>query len=227
MEDKMNISRKNNLKYTLSIATAITLTSIASAQAENTTLKDGAYVSLTGTVGKIIDTDEFMLKTKMGDIKVDTNDNWPMLFGEKAGDNFTNILTTGDRVTVRGNVDDNYFTKKEIDATNIGFTGQGYTKVYYHKDSDMNDSYWFNNDKQNDDTISLSGSVAKIIDEDEFLLNYVGGGTIRVETDDIEINDSNQIRVGEAVTVYGEIEESWYGKKELEATSINRQSSYY
>lgn len=98
----------------VAFSAAITFGTVATAEgtkaAATTSLQDGAYVTLSGTVGKIVDGDEFELRHGKGTIMVDTNDDWPNLFDNNAGQ----ILKTGDKVRVSGEVDDNLFTKKEM-----------------------------------------------------------------------------------------------------------------
>lgn len=220
--------KNKQTKYILSLPAAATilLASSATAHAETGALvnaQDGTYISITGTVGRVLDTDEFVLKTTNGDINVDTNDRWPMLFNKTANQR---TLTAGDKVMVRGIIDDNYFTKKEIDAESIAQIGSGYTTVYYYDTDNYDDNFWYDSDYYNEKTVSLSGSVAKIMDDDEFLLNYVGGGTIEVDAGDVVDDINKSLSVGDSVTVYGEVEEGWFNNRELDATSIYRQSVY-
>ncbi len=218
---------RNNL-LTVSALCAATLSS-ATAMAENntkaqaaSTLKDGTYVTISGKVEKVVDGDEFQLSYGNGTIMVDTNDHWPALFRKDVA----NILTPGDHVQVSGFVDDNLFTKKEIDAESIVHESTQYSRVYRLNDGRDNVyrpySYYHAMD---DEGISLTGDISKIIDDDSFMLNY-GNGMIRVDADEIEFPKTERLRVGDRVTVKGEIDDNWFGKRTLEAESMYRINYY-
>ncbi|SFR75637.1 hypothetical protein SAMN05216203_2807 [Marinobacter daqiaonensis] len=67
--------------------------------------------------------------------------------------------------------------------------------------------------------ISLSGTVTSTT-EDSFLLDY-GPGLIEVEMDDWDwFDESGEFLAGDKVTVYGEIDDSFYELTSLDATSI-------
>ena len=217
------------VKYTASIA-ALSATMLfgTSALAEDGTmkqrkmLKDDTHVTLSGTVGKIMDGDEFELRHKNGSIKVDTNDRWPNLFSQDASE----ILKTGDKVRVSGVVDDNLFTKKEIDATRIAHDGMQYYRVYWLDDDarDYDYVYWYDRNRDGEDIV-ISGTISRVTDDQEFMLNYTGG-TIQVDADDISEAKTDWLAVGDQITVFGEIDDDWFEKREIDAERIVRVSYY-
>jgi len=164
-----------------------------------------------------------MLRYKGGTIKVDTNDYWPNLFSADAAE----ALRTGDRVMVTGLVDDNFFTAKEIDANNITLQGKNYSRVYSYNSN--NTTYWpyYYGQDQNmsDGRIALTGRVSKILPNDSFELSY-GTQTIKVDAKDINVMQKSAVKTGDRVTVYGDIDESWYGKQQLDADYLVRTSTY-
>jgi uncharacterized protein YdeI (BOF family) len=90
-----------------------------SMRAERTdNLPDNGMISLTGTVERVVNNDEFDINYGGGTMRVDTNDAWPNLFKRDA-----NVagkqLSVGDRVYVMGKIDNNFFTKREIDAYSL------------------------------------------------------------------------------------------------------------
>ncbi|MGE0753598.1 MAG: NirD/YgiW/YdeI family stress tolerance protein [Alphaproteobacteria bacterium] len=209
-------------------AVMLASTSVLAADTTNTTtnkrLKDDMYVTLHGTVKEVTDKDEFTMNYNGGIIKVDTNDKWPNLFTEGA----ELVLRPGDAVRVAGEIDDNYFAGKEIEATSLTHDGTNYSRVYWTKDHRYvpHASYDYdNNSLKNDMRISLSGTITQVVNNDEFLLNY-GAGNIQVETSDMNF-DADKLNVGDVVTVHGTIDEDWFEKKELEADRIYRTTSYY
>lgn len=199
------------------------LSASATAYADNaaTALQNNAFVTLSGTVGEIRDADEFELKYATGTIMVDTNDAWPNLFKQDA----IGILKPGDRITVSGRVDENFFTKKEIDATAISHRGQTYTRGKYDAAAYGYWPFYGWNNRDYDDNVTLTGRVNKIIGDDEFEMSY-GEGFVRVETKGVNFPDADRLRVGDQVTVSGEMDHKWFGKRELDAEYIVR-SDYY
>lgn len=155
---------------------------------------------------------------------VDTNDSWPNLFDKKASE----ILKTGDRVRVSGEVDDNLFTKKEIDATRVTHYGKNYSRTYWNQEDYAynNDYITYDNRRYRDgEDITLTGTVGKTTDDQKFMLNYAGG-SIQVDADDLCMEETNRLHTGDRVTVIGEIDDDWFEKREIEADHILRVSDY-
>ncbi len=186
-------------------------------------LKDDAYVTINGTVEKISEGDAFTLRYAGGTIGVDTNDTWPFLFNNDS----TDLLRVGDKVTVIGQVDDNFFTRKEVDASSIRVKGANASRFYENtqngNNSYGNDYSW--DETMDEDNVRLTGTVMRLVDDETLELSY-GTGTIRVDTEDLNRDTQNWLQVGDIITVYGEMDNNWFGKKELEANYLVRTSSY-
>lgn len=209
-------------KKLLAATTALTVAMAGSAMAANSTqnMEDGAYVTLSGKVVAITDEDEFQLIHNGQKILVDTNDEWPDLFDKSA----QQILKTGDMITVSGVVDDNLFGKNEIDAKAIRYDGTTYTRMYVVESYPMA-NYNPASGMRDDEYMSLTGTISNITEDDKFMLNY-GTGTIEVETDGIDLEESNRLSVGDRVTVEGELDKNWFSARELEADTIYVISEY-
>jgi uncharacterized protein YdeI (BOF family) len=184
-------------------------------------LTEDAYVTVSGSVGEIVDADEFTLNHAGGKIRVDTNDYWANLFRKDA----VEVLKPGDTVTVTGVVDDNFFTKKEIDATRILHKGKDYSRVYRSAPEDGYWPYYGWGDGMYGDDVSVSGTVSKILSDDEFELKY-GTGVLKVDVGALEVSETDRLRQGDRVTVYGDMDDNWFGKRELDADYLVRTHVY-
>ncbi len=209
---------------TLAIATAVASQAVTAetiTTANDDMLKDDMYVTISGVVGEIKDSDEFQLIYNGGTIMVDTNDKWPNLFTHGA----ENTIKSGDKVRVTGEIDDNLFEKKEIEATSVSHEGTNYSRMYWTEETN-NWPYDRRMGKSFDDReISLTGYISAIEDDNEFVLNYESG-TIDVETEGLNITETNTLNIGDRVTVYGEIDKDLFAEKELEANRIYRLDYY-
>jgi uncharacterized protein YdeI (BOF family) len=182
------------------------------------------YVTLSGTVGKVLSGDEFELNYGAGMIKVDTNDAWPELF-QQDRDKAAYRVKTGDRVTVTGRVDKNWMTANEIEAETITYGSGAMTTTYRHPKMR---GTWFERNLdyfREGGRMSLTGTVTEIKNDHEFILQYAGG-TMQVDTDGIAIPSANRIAVGERVTVYGTYDKGLTERNEIQAEGIDR-SDYY
>jgi hypothetical protein len=116
---------------------AVSSTAYAADNARTDNLPEKGSVTIAGTVSKITDSDEFDLSYDGGMIHVDTNDAWPNIF-KKDANNAAKQLMVGDHVVVMGKIDDNFFSKREIDAKSLRFEQGGQIFSYgdmYKKDS--------------------------------------------------------------------------------------------
>ncbi len=196
----------------------------AAANRANPDLMHNDYVTLSGTVGKMVSGDEFELNYGSGVIRVDTNDTWPELFkADKA--RTVPMLKTGDRVTVTGRVDKNWMTANEIEAETVTFGSGNYTTTYRNPNTrgswiDRNLDYFREGGR-----MSITGTVTEVKNDHEFILQYPGG-SMQVDTDGIAIPAASRIAVGERVTVYGTYDKGLTERNEIQAESIDR-SAYY
>ncbi len=209
-------------------AAALALAITPATGAQNTppaALPDNSYVTISGTVAEVLDADEFTVNYSGGTIKVDTNDAWPNLFRKEA----LEMLKPGDRVTITGKVDDNLFARKEIDASSISHQGKTYSRVYSQTPYDTAYyGYWPYygwDDKMYNDNVSISGTVSRVIDDDEFEMKY-GTGTVKVDTSALNVDANRLLQVGDRVMVYGDMDDNWFSKRELDADYLVRTNVY-
>lgn len=196
-------------------------------QDENPNLRDEDYVTLSGTVGKILSGDEFELRYGSGTIKVDTNDYWPEIFNP-SGDasNMAYRMKTGDKVTVSGRVDKSWLTANEIEAETISYRSGSSITTYRNPNLQSN---WLDRNLdyfREGGRMSLAGKITQVVNDHEFILQYGGGNTIQVDTDGIDLRKSNPFAVGERVTVYGTYDKGLTERNEIQAEAIDR-SDYY
>lgn len=184
------------------------------------------YVTISGTVADILDGDRFMLDYGNGKIQVDTNDairNW-----FKSNASFG--IKKGDKVTVTGKLDNNWFTKKEIDAYSITHDTDNYTLGFNPNTATSTNMLPYPDTARHSmfhrDRIGITGIVGDVKSKDRFILEY-DGGAIEVEMDGFKLAPGDQLKVGDRITVYGKIADNFFEKHELEADSIEKVSYYH
>jgi uncharacterized protein YdeI (BOF family) len=203
-------------------------TAVEAVEDGNVKFQNDAYINLSGTVAAIKDSDTFELKHTGGSIMVDTNDTWPDLFA----DNTATLLKAGDRVSVTGRVDNNMFSSNEIEAYQLTVNGSTFDRVYTNQDyaPGNDDDYmaYYNSygaGLEDDQDVRLSGKISRVIDTESFTLRY-GNGEIKVKTDEVDFSNTPNLKVGDSVVVFGEVDDGWFQKKELEADRIMLSRSY-
>jgi hypothetical protein len=120
----------------LALVSTLLLSTAALAMDRTDNLPNKGTVTISGEVAKISDKDEFDLAYDGGMIHVDTNAAWPNIF-HKDANNATKQLAVGDHVVVTGKIDNNFFSKREIEAHSLSFENGGQIFSYEHnKDKD-------------------------------------------------------------------------------------------
>lgn len=209
-------------------STTTTTTGTATARTTaNTNLRDDTLVTLSGTVADIVENDAFHLNYGGGTVRVDTNDTWPNLFDTKSA---TRYLKKGDRVTVTGKVDDNWFTKKEIDAHSLYLDDKN-QMVVYNRPGDRrifaDDTYPENRAYFSEGSrFSFTGTVTEVKNDDEFIINY-GTGTIQVDLSKVDDVPDKWIQPGDRVSVFGKIDNGLFEKREVIAEGISKTNRTY
>lgn len=185
------------------------------------TAADQSPVVLTGTIQSVSD-DEFVLSYGSGNITVEMEDwNWN-------GENMKN-LRVGDRVTVTGQIDDDLFEGREIEADNIYLTA---SNVYYYREGStaspiMGTAYRSPNTSTmaGDGTfVAMSGRVSNINGK-EFTLTDENNMTMQVDTgelgyDPLDAEGVQRVREGDMIQVYGEVDEDFFERKEILASRV-------
>lgn len=217
----MNMTKYTRAGAAFGVALLFSTSAIAMDQKSPAELEDDTYVTLSGTVGNIVDSDEFELVYSGGRIMVDTNDKWPALFVRDANE----VLNTGDRVQVQGEIDDNFFAKKEIDATRIVHGNSTSYRVYSLNNNMVDPEAYTYVLGEEGESVAVTGNVMRVMDDQKFVLNY-DSGTIQVDADDIAMSKTDRLTVGDRVTVYGQIDNDWFEKHEIDADRIVEINSY-
>lgn len=190
----------------------------------NAKFQNDAYITISGTVASIKDSDEFVLKHANGSIDVDTNDAFPDLFKKDAA----TVLKEGDRVVVTGKVDNNLFAANEIEAYRLEVVNdEGKNRVFTNaKLAPMNerDLAAFTpvvqgQDLTDDQNVRLSGRISKIDGSDELELRF-GEGSIKVDLDKVKKEEVSSLKVGDDVVVFGQVDKNWMKSKEIDAVKI-------
>lgn len=208
---------------TAALVTPLTFGAVQAAEVEvDNTLsgfRDGAPVVLTGNITEIR-SDEFDLNYGSGMITVEL-DGWKWTGNETA------YLEVGDSVTVSGKLDDDLFEGREVEADNLYLSDK---RVYYYTD-DSYPSYYmtYNSYDTTPETmddgsyLTMRGQVSNV-NGDEFTLTSATGMSMIVDVDDLDNNPldntGTQIKNGDIVSVYGEIDDGFFEDKEIEADSV-------
>jgi len=183
------------------------------------------YVTVSGTVSRVLDKDRFSLDYGNGVTQIDYDDALHDLFHKSARQ-----LKVGDKVTVTGKIDDNWFSKHEILASSILQIVDNYTVLYKHPEASQGDevpaiiaaaqpSLFLSGQ------VALTGIVTGIVYKNSFTIHYEDG-TIEVNNSGIRIPDTNRIVSGDVVTVYGKIENSFFKNRQITAETIEKIGVY-
>lgn len=187
------------------------------------TAQDDSYVTISGTVGSLIDDDEFYLNYGSGRVKVDTNDKWANMFKADAN-NAGRVLKEGDRIVVSGRVDNNWFANREIDATSIRHQSGGQVFAY---DLDPNMTNLAGVDPgtllDQQGRVVLTGTITRAINNDRYQMRYGTGqqaNTIEVDTTGVDDNTISNLKVGDRITVIGKVDDTLFNRREINADNV-------
>ncbi|NHK28790.1 hypothetical protein FF098_012790 [Parvularcula flava] len=203
------------------VSAAALMFGAASAQTSDvSTATEGDYVSLTGTVNSV-EEDSFTVDYGTNIIEAEFDD----LFSSVEVDE---RLSPGDRVTVYGTVDDDWFEGRVIDVDTV-YSSSSYT-VYGANDVSASPLYYvdpYPADATTGTYITLDGEVTNTRGQ-SFVLN-TGGTMIDVETDQLGYNPlddmgSQQIETGDRVTVVGTLEDQLFEDSVLVADVLYSQN---
>jgi uncharacterized protein YdeI (BOF family) len=209
--------KRNILNGLLVTAGAALLSAPAIAQDKLATYEDGARVMVSGTVSDLSD-DEFTLNYSGGSIGVEVDD-WDWNWMDDS--DLTSRLNNGDQIIVSGEIDDDWFEAREIEADNIYFR-QNYSYYYV---VDTNPAYYaeFDNDTAMRDGsyLSVRGKVQNISGR-EFTVRSQGTD-LQIDTSDLSYNPmegNSPVKTGDWVYVYGEVDDGFFDEKELSAEAV-------
>ena len=192
------------------------LTTPALAQEDPYDAPDDTWISLSGTV-ESVRPDAFVLDYGEGVITVEMDD-WDM-----DADGYK--VVEGDRVTVNGMVDDDFFETTTIEASSVYV--EGLNTYFYASSADEEDTFVTLMTPPAMSTVVVQGTVTDV-DDEEFTIN-TGLREIRVETDamyydPLDDEGFQQIDMGDRVSVTGTIDDDFLEGRELVASSITTLS---
>jgi uncharacterized protein YdeI (BOF family) len=160
---------------------------------------DGSYISISGTVASP-EADEFVLDYGSGNILVEMDD-WDR-YGDAYG------LLDGDKVTVFGRIDDDFFEIAKIEAGSV-YVENLNTYFYANRaDEESYPDYWVATTPIQISAMTVMGDVKSVDADGEKFIIDTGIRDITVETEKLAYNpldDSGyqQIDVGDYVSVSG------------------------
>jgi uncharacterized protein YdeI (BOF family) len=197
-------------------ALAVLLTASAAADEPNPYLKaDDTWISISGTVDKV-DADSFMLDYGDGTVRVEMDD------GDRDADAYK--LLKGDKVTVSGIIDDDFFETTKIEASSVFVENLGTT--FYA--SAVDEESYEGLDPSAIPPVVVSrtvvrGTVSKVND-DEFVID-TGSQLLRVDVDEMSfdpLDDQGYLKIdeGDRVKVIGQMDTNLFEGRELEADTI-------
>jgi uncharacterized protein YdeI (BOF family) len=174
--------------------------------------------------GKVVarEGQNFMLDYGNGQIVVEMDD-WDSF-------NEANMINIGEIVTVRGEIDADFYERRSIEASNVYVFNR--STYYFANDADEEDRmYWgYQQPAQQpnagyaDGTLfGMSGTVTNI-NGSEFTLNN-GVRSMQIETSYLAYNPldsegAQQIKIGDRVYVAGKLDKNFFNESEIEATSV-------
>lgn len=184
------------------------------AAAENPYLKPNeTWISINGTV-ESVSRDTFMLDYGEGHVQVEMDD------GDRDADAYK--LLKGDKVTVSGMVDKDFYETTSIEAASVYVENIG--TYFFSSAVDEEDSYvTFETPIIVSSTAVIKGTVSKVND-DSFMLSS-GSQKIKVEVDEMAYNPLDKkgyqkIREGDLVSVSGQVDNELFDGRVFNAHSI-------
>lgn len=201
---------------TLTALASASCLALTSAHAQNPySTGEGDYITLSGTVNDVGD-DHFTIDYGANVIEVEFEDAG--LFEEPA-----EALYPGDKVTVDGEVEDEFFEGRIISANTVYVRGDS---TVYGGDDKMSSIFFvdpYPTQEMTGTYVSLDGEVESIRNR-EFQLD-VAGTTVSVDTAEMDQNPLDdegrqQVMRGDRVTVVGTLDDNLFDEPELSAMMI-------
>jgi len=206
---------KKSFTAVLSLLFVAALSLPAAAAEENPYLQpDDTWISISGTV-ESVSPDEFVLDYGEGVVTVEMDD------GDRDADAYA--LLEGDKVTVSGMIDDDFYEMTTIEASSVYVEKLG---TYFYASAVDEEDYTPVLTVAPTVVVSrtvVQGTVSSVSDE-EFTLN-TGDRMMTVEVEEMGFNPLDdegllKIEEGDRVSVSGNIDDDLFEGKELVAHSI-------
>ncbi|EED36177.1 OB-fold nucleic acid binding domain protein [Luminiphilus syltensis NOR5-1B] len=213
--------KTHNAKHTLTPLVLSAAVAASSAVMADTpyTKPDGSFVSIGGTVTSPT-ADTFVLDYGDGTILVEMDD-WDR-YGDAYG------LLDGDRVTVYGRIDDDFFEMAKIEAGSVYVEN---LNTFFYADSDdeegsvMPSASWTTAAPVVVSGFTLRGEVTEVDTEDQEFVVQTGTDEITVQTDQLGYNPTDnhgfqRVDEGDWVSVSGSIDYQLFDGQVLSASRI-------
>jgi uncharacterized protein YdeI (BOF family) len=173
---------------------------------------DDSWVSLSGTV-KAIDPDSFLLDYGEQDITVEMDD------ADRQAETYA--LRMGDKVTVNGAIDDDFFENTTIEASSVYIEKLG--RYFFASALDEEDFAAVTYVSPIDSGVAVHGMVTNVTG-DEFTIDN-GLRRVRIDVGDmtydpLDDDGYQKIEVGDVVRVEGRIDDDFFESREIMARSI-------
>lgn len=174
---------------------------------------DNTWISIGGTV-ESVDDDSFFLDYGEGKITVEMDD-WDWYSD-------TGALEKGDKVNVQGMIDDDFYEIATIEASSVYVHRLG--RYFYASPADEEGAYYYTTVYPVVlTTINVRGRVTSV-SHDEFTLD-TGPRQMTVEVEEMAYNPLDdegyqKVRVGDRVSVTGEMDYDLFEGRELVADSV-------
>lgn len=194
---------------------------VANAESQNPyAMADETWISISGTV-ESVSADQFLLDYGDGLITVEMDD------GDRDADAYK--LMKGDKVTVSGLVDDDFYELTTIEASSVFVENLGTT--FFASAIDEEDFDWYVAGVRVPVVASwtvVQGTVTDV-DDEEFTID-AGPRAVRVEVEEMPYNPLDdkgyqKIEVGDRVKVEGHMDRDLFEGKELVADYIVKLDS--
>jgi len=205
-------SQTLKLKNLIATTTAAILITAGSLIAQQPYAKpNNSWISLSGVVTRV-NPDTFVLDYGDGSIVVEMDD-WD-------ADADAYKVVKGDRVTVNGFIDDDFFEARTIEAGSVYV--EGLNTYFYASSADEEDAF-VTIDPVSVGNITVQGVVTDV-GGDEFMLDH-GIRQIQIEVDEMvydPLDDEGfqRIEVGDRVSVTGELDDDFLEGRVVEADTI-------
>lgn len=181
--------------------------------AENPYLQpDGSWITLSGTV-KAVTPDTFTLDYGDGFVTVEMDD------GDRDADAYK--LLEGDKVTVSGKIDDDFYERTTLEASSVYVEKLG--TYFYASALDEEDLFVEVTTPIVIASTTVQGVVSEVRDEEFVLDTGLRRLTVEVEEmayDPLDDEGYQKIEVGDRVSVNGEMDSDLFEGRELVADSI-------
>jgi len=197
----------------------VPLTAVSAAEHSPYTMSDEAWITLSGTV-TAVDRDSFVLDFGDGTIIVEMDD------GDRDADAYK--LLSGDKVTVTGQIDDDFLETTKIEASSVYVDSIGTTFFSSSVDEETSDRLVA------EIVVPVTAAHATIhgvvtdVDTSEFTVD-AGASDVRVDVSEMAFNpldDEGYLKIaeGDRVKVSGEVDKELFERYEIDADYIVKKN---